>query len=100
MNGFRPPPALRLFRGHTGVVEPYLIEEVTVAIGASRPCGCGDGIDDGSEVTLACSPSLFRLLSILDVGACTVPPHDLARVVAKSLSANEKPAINAIMAAN
>src|SRR5262249_45441379 len=46
MNRFHPPPALRLFRGHGRVIEPYLVEEVAVAIGASGPRCSGDGIDD------------------------------------------------------
>src|SRR5262249_19638028 len=32
MNRFRPPPALRLFRSHAGVIQPYLVEEVAVAV--------------------------------------------------------------------
>src|SRR5215469_18881383 len=45
MNCLRPPPALRLFGGHVGILKPHLIEEVTVAIGASSPYCCGDRID-------------------------------------------------------
>src|SRR5262245_49293555 len=37
--------------------------------------------------------------SIINIGACAVPPHDLARFVTERLGANEKPAIHAIMAA-
>src|SRR5262249_17125002 len=99
MNRFHPAPALRLLSGHARVIEPYLIQEVAVAIGASRPRCCGNRIYDGTEVTLACSLCLLRLLSIFNIRACAVPPHDLARVIAESLSANEKPSVNTIMAA-
>src|SRR5215467_1435408 len=71
MNRFRPAPTLRLFRSHTCVIEPDLIEEVAVAVRTSSPGCCGDCIDDGSKVTLTCSPCLLRLLSILDIRACT-----------------------------
>src|SRR5262249_29288227 len=60
MNRFHPPPALRLFRGHGRVIEPYLVEEVAVAIGASGPRCSGDGIDDGGKIALARMQSLFR----------------------------------------
>src|SRR5215470_322419 len=99
MDSFRPPPAPRLFRRHARIVEPHLIEKVTVSIGVGCPCCCGDRIDDGSKVTLACPACLLRHLSILDVRACAVPPHDLSGVVAQGLRANEKPPINAIMTA-
>src|SRR5262249_49795272 len=70
----RPAPPPRLFRGHPRVVEPHLIQEVTVSIGTSSPCCCGDCIDDGSKIPLACTPCLLRLLAILDISACAVPP--------------------------
>src|SRR5262249_7869167 len=56
MNRFPPAPALRLFGGHTRIVQPHLIEEVAVAIGTSSPCCCGDRIDDGGKIPLARLP--------------------------------------------
>src|SRR5262245_42975891 len=35
VNRFRPPPALRSLRSHPRVIEPYLVQEVAVAIRAS-----------------------------------------------------------------
>src|SRR5262245_7438118 len=46
MNRFCPAPALCLLRSHASVVEPYLIDEVAVAVGTSGPCCRGDRIDD------------------------------------------------------
>src|SRR6185295_9609546 len=88
-----------LLRSHACVIKPHLIYEVTIAIRARSPSCCRDRIDDGSKVTLACSPCHLRLLSVLDIRAGTVPAHDLASIVAEGLSANEKPPVNAIMAA-
>src|SRR5262249_18094598 len=100
MNGFRPPPALRLFRGHAGVIEPYLIEEVTVAIGASSPCCRGDGIDDGSKIALGRLLSLLRLLSILDVYIRSVPFDDVARIISLRIRADKKASICAVESAH
>src|SRR5215831_3530501 len=100
MNSFRPPPALRLFRGHAGVIEPYLIEEVTVAIGASSPCCRGDGIDDGSKIALGRLLRLLRLLSILDVYVRSVPFDDVARLVPLWISADKKPSICSVESAH
>src|SRR5262249_32115312 len=94
MNRFRPPPALRLFRGHPRVIEPHLIEEVAVAVRTSSPCRRGNRIDNAGKITLACPHSLFSLFAIINISACAVPPHDLAGFVAERLGANEKPAIN------
>src|SRR5262249_41474654 len=99
MNRFRPAPALRVFRGHARVIKPTLIEEVAVTVRPTGPGRCWDRIDDRSKVTLACSPRLLRLFSVLDIGAGAVPPHDLARLVAKRLGTNQEPTISAIMAA-
>jgi hypothetical protein len=38
----------------------------------------------------------LRPLTIINIGACSVPSYDLPRFVAKSFGANEKPAINPI----
>src|SRR5262245_33119930 len=98
MNRFRPPPALRLCRGHACVIQPHLIEEVTVAIRTSSPCCCWDRIDDGGEIALARPQSIFGFFPIIDIGAGSVPSLDLARLVAERLGTNQKPTINAIMA--
>src|SRR6516164_4678428 len=60
MNRLRPPPALRLFRSHARVIEPYLIEEVAVAARTSSPSRRGDRVDDGGEIALARPQSLLR----------------------------------------
>src|SRR5262245_39846675 len=98
MNRLRPTPALRLFRGHSSVFEPYLIKEVAVSVPTSSPCCRGNRIDNGGKIALACPQSLFSLFAVLDICACTVPFDDLARFVAERLGTNEKPAINPIMA--
>src|SRR5215813_665816 len=45
------------------------------------------------------SELVFSLLAIINVGACTVPPDDLAGFIAKWLGANEKPAVGSVMPA-
>src|SRR5215472_11165586 len=100
MNRFGPSPTLRLFDSCTCVIKPALVEKVAVAIWTSSPRYRGDRIDDGSKVALACSLCLLCLFSILNICACTVPPHDLSGVVAERLDANNEPSIDAIMAPN
>src|SRR5215469_1874936 len=60
VNRLRPPPPLCLFGSHARVIEPYLVEEVAVAVRMSSPCGRGDGIDKGGKVALARPQSLLR----------------------------------------
>src|SRR6516162_10469041 len=60
VNRLRPPPALRLFRSHARVIEPYLIEEVAVAVRTSSPCCRRNRVDDGGEIALARPQSLLR----------------------------------------
>src|SRR5262245_6648613 len=100
MNRFRPAPALRLFHRRTGVVEPHLIEEVAVAIGASSPCSRGDGIDDGGKVALGRVLRLLRLLAIFDVYIGSVPFDDMVRLIPLWISADKKPSICAVESAH
>src|SRR6516164_8540576 len=93
MNRFRPAPALGLFRGHTGVIEPHLIEEVTEAIGASRPCCCGDRIDDLGKIALGRLQSLFRPLTVIDVSEEEIPRPDRIFCISYRDATNPKPSI-------
>src|SRR4030095_6356346 len=94
MNRLGPPPALRLLRGLSRVIEPHLIEEVAVAVRTSGPCRRGNRIDDGGKITLACPQRLFRLFTVLDISAGAVPPYDLAGLVQERLGADEEPTKN------
>src|SRR5215469_1825510 len=62
MDRFRPPPALRFFGNHARIIEPYLIDEVAIAIRTSCPCCRGDRIDDGGKIALGRLPRLLRFL--------------------------------------
>ena len=45
-----PSPAVRLFRGETGVVMPFLINELYGAIRMTRPCQRRNSIDYKSSI--------------------------------------------------
>src|SRR5262252_917835 len=87
MNRFGPAPALRLFRGHTGVIEPHLIDRVTVAIRASRPCCCGDRINDGSKIQIA----LRRRFPNHDVSALPIDSAEIIRLESATASLPLRP---------
>src|SRR6185369_7037771 len=67
MNRFCPPPALRVFRRHAHIIEPHLIDEITVAVRPSGPCRRGDCVDDGGKIALALLQSLLRPLAFGDI---------------------------------
>jgi len=50
MNRSLPSPAVRLFRGETGVVTPFLINELYGAVRMTRPCERRKSIDYKSNI--------------------------------------------------
>src|SRR5262249_42869160 len=72
------------------VVVPHQVRDEAARL--AQPLGFG-------ETKVGLLGLRLRQLSIVNIGACAIPPHDLAGLVTERLGANEKPAIHAIMAA-
>src|SRR5262249_2577004 len=73
MDRLRPSPALRFFGGQARVIEPHLIEEVTVAVWTRSPCCRRNRVDDGGKTGLTLLPNLFGGLAVRNVSAFTGP---------------------------
>src|SRR5271168_1889793 len=54
MNRSLPSPAVRLFRGETGVVMPFPVNELYGAVRMTRPCQRGNSIDYKSNIQPRC----------------------------------------------
>jgi hypothetical protein len=56
-------------------------------------------IDDQTHVALTRRRASSALLTIINIGACSVPPHDRARFVRGTAARESEPTINSIMTA-
>jgi hypothetical protein len=100
MDGYRPSPILRLFRGEAGKVKPALVEEIGGAVRTSRPNKRWDGIDDRPQVTFRLTQSFLSALAVVDVGLLDAPTGYTAFCVPEGQTLHVEPPIDAIGAPN
>src|SRR5262245_17731769 len=91
---------LGIGQGNPEVIQHCLICIQHGSISAQHMDIGGNGADHQAQIALARLQSLFRPFTVLDVGACAVPPEDLIGFIAEWFRAEEEPPINSVIAAN
>src|SRR3954451_3485617 len=96
MHHGRPGPVLHLLPLDSEVIQTMLVEEVGASVRTGRPYIGRNSIDDLCKVALARGNGCFSFLSIMNIDAGAVPPHDTAIAVAKRYGVGQEPAISAV----
>src|SRR5580658_4224735 len=100
MDGFLPSVTLGLFRGETGIVMPSLVHAFVRTVRKKARNKCWNRVEGPAKISpwpadfFEHLPQLlFRLLTILDIGAGAVPFDDVAGLVAHGYFLVQHPSV-------